>query len=255
MARVHRNVGFPSNPHTRHNKCHTVSLSTMAAVECAFPSLSLCCTLNIFSRLTCWERLRSHAVSPAWRATLSNGLLWRDVDLSSLRRGEKASAAFLTAVGRVANGHITRLDFSGQMWRGEKTAGILRRVGHATLRALHLNFDKVAVENRQMVGDVLGRLIAVPSALASLLLFGCDLSNVGLQPLFQALPGNKNLRALYFFGRNEICTNEFAAEVLDAVRQNTSLYALGFDKGKFPELDIAAAFVSQRSREKLASRS
>ena len=122
------NVGFPTNTRTRHTTCRTAAVATMAAVECAFPSLPLCCTLDIFARLTCWERLRARAVSPAWGTTLSNGLLWTDVDLSLLEHDGKASVSFLTAVGRVANGHITRLDFSGQMWRGEQVAGVSRRV-------------------------------------------------------------------------------------------------------------------------------
>ena len=130
----------------------------MAAVECAFPSLPLCCTLDIFERLTCWERLRARAVSRAWNTTLSNELLWRDVDLSRRGRGEKASPSFLTAVGRIANGHITRLDFTGQMSRHERTAGVSRRelllpafhdflTAHAgTLRHLVLRHNKMSSE-------------------------------------------------------------------------------------------------------------
>ena len=453
----------------------------MAAVECAFPSLPLCCTLDIFERLTCWERLRARAVSRAWRATLSNGLLWRDVNLSRGVRGEEeyANAAFLTAVGRVANGHITRLDFSGQVSRDDQTAGVSRKellhaflaantgtlrhlvlrcdemsteearaffertprevervemdvecfhdeakpllcceapfeslrlqslhvsgrrnenghalpfyvfpnesalslardlarcaclkelmlnnaplhvplvwealsvaclkltdlfldacrldprsvpglilllsegcltrllidncpdtgvfagplfdepsgiafgdalrankklkalilnnvrlwdvlpagvavinglVGHATLRALHLNFDKIAVESRQMVGDVFGQLIAVQSALEFLRLVHLDLSDVGLRPLIQALPGNENLGELLVFCLNDddICRSEFAVEVLEAVRQNTSLRNLCFGTSKIPELNAADAFVSQRSQDQHASRS
>ena len=108
----------------------------MAAVECAFPSPPLCFTLDIFARHTCWKRLRARAVSRAWRATLSNGLLWTDVDLSSGGRGEKASASFLEAVVRVANGHITRLDLSGQLSRDEEVAGVSRR--DQLLAALHV---------------------------------------------------------------------------------------------------------------------
>ena len=133
----------------------------MAAVECAFPSLPLCCTLNIFARLTCWERLRSRAVSRAWHATLSNGLLWRDVDLSRQGprrhvRDKDANEAFLAAVGRVADGHITSLDISGQFWRDEATCGEARiaelrpplhtfLAAHAgTIRHLVLRHDKMS---------------------------------------------------------------------------------------------------------------
>ena len=122
-------------------------------------------------------------------------------------------------------------------------------VGHATLEKLDLSSNKVVVEDRQIVGDVLGRLIAVPSALNNFLLTHCDLTDVGLRPLFHALPGNVNLRELFVFGDNEICTSEFAVEVLEAVRQNTLLKNLGLTTCKFPELGAAAAFVSQRLRE------
>lgn len=125
-------------------------------------------------------------------------------------------------------------------------------VGNTTLQALHLDNNTVTVENRQMVGDVLGRLIAVPSALTFLTVAYCDLSDVGLRPLFQALPGNTNLRLLFLWGKDESCTSEFAAEVLEAVRQNTLLRSLGLLRGKFPELDAAVALVSQRWRKKHA---
>lgn len=102
------------------------------------------------------------------------------------------------------------------------------------------------------MGDVLGRLIAIPSALVDLSLAYCDLSDVGLRPLFQALPGNTNLRTLYLWYNDEMFTSKFAVEVLESVRHNTSLEGLGFRVGKsqFPEMDAAVAFVEQRSREK-----
>ena len=127
----------------------------MAAEECDFfSSLPLCCTLDVFARLSSWERLRVRAVSRAWRATLSNGFLWRDVDLSrrwlDLGRGnENAIASFLTAVGRVANGHITRLDFSWQMSRYEKTVGVFRC--ELLLRAMHAFVDAHAGTLRHLV--------------------------------------------------------------------------------------------------------
>ena len=83
-----------------------------------------------------------------------------------------------------------------------------------------------------------------------MILAHCNLSDVGLRPLFQALPGNANLRLLCIFGDNEVRTSEFAVEVLDAVRQNTLLEGLSLPDGKFPELDAASAFMLQRSREK-----
>ena len=80
-------------------------------------------------------------------------------------------------------------------------------VGHATLEELQLRFNSVAVEKWSTVGDVLGRLIAVPSVLVFLILAHCDLSDVGLRPLFQALPGNASLRLLCVFGDHEVCTS------------------------------------------------
>ena len=129
--------------------CRTAALITMAAVECEFSSLPLCCALKIFARLTCWERLRSRAVSRAWRATLSDGLLWRDVDLSYGERGERVSASFLTAVGRVADGYITSLDFSGQMSHHELLLPALQAflAAHAaTLRHLVLRHNAMTLE-------------------------------------------------------------------------------------------------------------
>ena len=133
------------------------------AVECAFPLLPLCCTLSIFARLTCWERRRARAVSRAWRATLSDGHLWKYVHASRYYGGgELASISFLTAVGRVANGHITYLDFSGQMHRDEQTAGVSRRelllpalnaflAAHAgTLRHLALRNDVMSLEEARI---------------------------------------------------------------------------------------------------------
>lgn len=127
-------------------------------------------------------------------------------------------------------------------------------VGHKMLVNFALCSNEVAAENRQMVGDALGRLIAVQSALCTLTLPDCGLSDIGLRPIFQALPGNTNLHGLNLDGENDICTIELAAEVLEAVRQNMSLQHLGCVAGKFPELDAAAAFVSQRLREMRASR-
>ena len=128
-------------------------------------------------------------------------------------------------------------------------------VGHPTLEKLDIGFNKVAAENRHMVGDVLGQLISVPSALTFLSLSHCELSDVGLRPLFQALPSNAKLCVLSIFGDCKICTTEFTAEVLEAVRQNTSLRGLGFDDSMFPGLNTAMAFVKQRLRDKRASQS
>ena len=44
--------------------------------------LPLACALDVFARLSCGERLLYMAVSKPWRAALSRGSLWRDVDIS-----------------------------------------------------------------------------------------------------------------------------------------------------------------------------
>ena len=147
-----------------------------------------------------------------------------------------------------ANKRLTALVLKDvQLW-GVLPAGLAvinGVVGHTTLQKLQIESNTLAVEKRQLVGDVLGRLIAVRGALNDLWLRFCDLADVGLRPLLQALPGNANLRMLILLGDNEICTSEFAGEVLDAVCQNTSLCILCLED-KFPELEAAQTFVSQR---------
>ena len=122
-------------------------------------------------------------------------------------------------------------------------------VGHGTLKKLELYFNNVAAQNRQIVGDALGRLIAVPSAFINLTLSHCELWDEGLRPLFQAfahsLPGNANLQTLCVLEHDEICIHDFAVEVREAVQNNTSLRGLGFDS-EFYELDAAVLFTSQR---------
>ena len=60
--------------------------------------LPLGCTLNIFYRLTCGERLLATAVSRPWKAALLSGPLWQRVDLSDKSAEARVNDGLLRCV-------------------------------------------------------------------------------------------------------------------------------------------------------------
>ena len=98
-------------------------------------------------------------------------------------------------------------------------------VAHPTLEILSLGPNAVADAHRRVVGELLGRLVSVNApSLTSLDVYACDLSDEGLRGVFGALATNNHLRSLNC-GHNDI-SKGFAAEVLQAVRTNTTLASL-----------------------------
>jgi hypothetical protein len=99
-------------------------------------------------------------------------------------------------------------------------------VAHPSLRDLNLMANKVAPEEAACAGMALFALVAANApALTELNVSYCDLGDVGLRPLFEALPRNTHLRTLRCGDNN--MSEELARDVLlPAVRANTSLTTL-----------------------------
>jgi len=139
------------------------------------------------------------------------------------------------------------------LWRDLAAAGELLAalVNHQTLRELALgwNLDDDADDARRAAGEQLASLITHNSALQKLDLDGNRLGDAGLAPIFKALSHSSTLKELLFY--SETISREFARDViLSAVRANTSLRTLDFDRYgmPLPELVEAQTIVAARTR-------
>ena len=121
---------------------------------------------------------------------------------------------------------------------------------HPSLRCVRMYLNRVAPFHQSVIGAALGRLVAADAASLSELHVGY--CNVGLAPLFAALPDNHHLRALnVIYGWAEVgVSRAFAARVLAAVRANTSLRCFNppavYNVVHVRELEEAEALVKAR---------
>ena len=118
-------------------------------------------------------------------------------------------------------------------------------VGHPDLESLTLegNFSGAA----ELVGDLLGELIAADAPLQALRIVGCELGDAGMAPLVAALPRNTRLRTLEC--RFNDMSPAFARDVLlPAVDANTGLRELTAEHilWKLDGVDAAMALVNSR---------
>ena len=106
----------------------------------------------------------------------------------------------------------------------EDAAGVLRAlVAHPSLAALTLEGNLQCAA--EVLGDVLGHIVAADAPLESLRCAGCSLGDAGLAPLFEALPRNTRLRRLECTSNK--LTSAFTREVLlPSVQDNTGLVHL-----------------------------
>jgi hypothetical protein len=118
--------------------------------------------------------------------------------------------------------------------------------GNRSIEELFLPFNHIPSPEAQLaVGQALGRLVAAESALTSLDVGWCHLSDAGFSPLFTALAQNMTLRTLLL--PSNAISRECARDViLPAVRANTSLRELEFDEPDIPELVEAEQLVRRR---------
>jgi hypothetical protein len=144
-----------------------------------------------------------------------------------------APAAVLLGNALRANSTLTSLTLHcAQLLSNHAAATALldALTGHGSLRELSITADglgrKISLEDQQHAGTLLGVLIAADApALTMLDVNRCGLSDAGLHPLFEALPGNAHLRTLDSSYNDN--SKAFAALVLlPAVRANTSLRTL-----------------------------
>jgi hypothetical protein len=140
-----------------------------------------------------------------------------------------APAASMLAAALRANSRLTSLtlNYAGvfdDTAAGAELLGAL--TGHISLQVLHLRHNDVAAENRAAAGAALGALVAANApALTYLNIPCCALGDIGLRPLFEALPQNTHLRTLYCYG-NGMSKASARVVLLPAVRANTSLTTL-----------------------------
>jgi hypothetical protein len=198
----------------------------MPAAINAVVDAALACQLQTVSIVSCGL---SPASAPALARLLSSDALttlelcWVDVQLLD------APAAAVLAVALRANSTLTSLALDNvAVWRDADAAAELLGAlhGHASLRVLHLRCNDVEEAHQAAAGATLGALVVANApSLTHLDVFGCDLGDDGLRPLFEALPANTHLRALACHANK--ATELFGRDVLlPAVRANTSLRKL-----------------------------
>jgi Ran GTPase-activating protein (RanGAP) involved in mRNA processing and transport len=147
-----------------------------------------------------------------------------------------APAAALLSGALRANSTLTSLMLHGaHLWSNHAAATALlgALTGHVSVRRLRIFNDGMerSLENLQCAGMLLGALVAADApALAALDVHGNALSDDGLRPLFEALPGNTHLRTLNC-SYNDMSDAFAAAVLLPAVRANTSLRTLNTHVG------------------------
>ena len=137
--------------------------------------LPLACALDVFARLSCGERLFCMAVSKPWRAALSRGSLWRDVDISATSGEAVVNDGLLRCISRVARGHLRSHDVSGRLH----------------FDAAPLLGDTERMEQYNVSWDTLVQVVASqPASLRRLCLLRCvDLSVPGrLKALLESAP-------------------------------------------------------------------
>ena len=132
---------------------------------------------------------------------------------------------------------------------GAGAAVIRALVSHPSLESLSMQFETPNDDaGKAVAGAALGVLVAANSpALRNLSLFQCQLSDVGLAPVFAALPLNTHLRELncQYSGISEAFVHD---AVLPAVRANVGLRRLSLYPGvEWPDARLAQRIVAIRA--------
>jgi hypothetical protein len=143
-----------------------------------------------------------------------------------------APGAALLAAALRANSTLTELLFASVgMWRDATVAADAETLlaalpAHPSLRVLNLSGNHCTPATVHIAGAALGALVAANTpALHELSAYECSLGDMGLGPLFAALPRNTHLRTLECYENG--MSAAFARDVLlPAVRANTSLCML-----------------------------
>jgi hypothetical protein len=161
-----------------------------------------------------------------------------------------APAAALLGSALRTNGVLRHLKLSVRLWvdLGAAMTLLSSLAAHPSLRELSLAVNKVAPEHAACAGMALFALLAANArALRTLSVSFCNLGDVGLRPLFEALPRNTHLRTLRCAGND--MSEAFARDVLlPAVRANTSLLTLWTGERHTGAMDAEALVVKRRSR-------
>jgi hypothetical protein len=176
----------------------------------------------------------SPASAPALARLLGSGTL---TELALYDDGEAfldVPAAVLLGDALRANATLTsltlfRVNLSGVSANPAVADALLSALrGHTSLQELCIIAHELKYEQEDQLhaGMLLGTLVAADApALTALDVSCCYVSDAGMRPLFEALPGNSHLRQLKCSGNG--ITDEFARDVLlPAVRANTSLRTL-----------------------------
>jgi hypothetical protein len=185
--------------------------------------------------------LHGCAFSPACVASLAR--LLRDGALTDLRVDEaneelvllNAASAPLLCDALRANTTLTSLHLGSGMWHDAAISAVLlgALTAHASLRKLTCSswFPEAHFgdASRDTIGAALGALVAANApALQSLSLMNTRITDAGMGPLLNALPGNTHLTELDI--RGNCRTQGYVRDVLlPAVRANADLRSLRMD--------------------------
>jgi hypothetical protein len=139
-----------------------------------------------------------------------------------------AHAAALLGGALRAHTTFEKLELDGiSLWRdcAAATTLIASLTAHPSLRELDLQGNAVGAAHMASAGAALAALVAANApALQTLNVSGWQLGDVGLRPLFEALPRNTHLRVLITTRIGNDMSEALARDVLlPAVRANTSL--------------------------------
>jgi hypothetical protein len=149
--------------------------------------------------LTLWHCRLSPASTPALVRLLSGGTL-TELNIVQAEQLLDGPSAVLLSNALRANSTLTSLHVCANLWRdGSDAAAALMSAltGHSSLRTLKLPDNRVLEAVRPDAGAALGALIAANApALTELDVSECSIGDVGLGPLFDALPHNAHLRTL-----------------------------------------------------------
>jgi hypothetical protein len=164
--------------------------------------------------------------APALARLLSGGSL-RQLRIEAYEQLVDAPTAAVLAAALRANTTLTSLRLMMDLWHdiGAATALLEALRAHPTLRFLDVNLNEVGVHAAE-AGAALASLIAADApALHTLNAGSCELGEVGMRAIAEALPANTHLRNLDV-SFNDTSPAFVATHMLPAVRANASLYSL-----------------------------
>jgi hypothetical protein len=204
-----------------------------------------------------WRNLELHGCAvdplgatgaPALARLLGAGCALAQLNVSNEHHMDAAPAAppaaAQLAAALAANDTLTSLTLRhAGLWRDMSVADALLRAaaGHGRLLSLTISFNQAAAfavgeDRRAAAGALLAALVAADSpTLVALDVSQCYLQDVGLAPLFDALPRNGHLRVLDCQENHASDVFFASAAVRRAGRANTALRALLLGGGEAAE--------------------